>query len=136
MANQKSQSPPDGAASPEANRVKDRLFSSESDTLAHWILIRGDRWVIAAITLFLVVCGFVVFGIVWTDEFVGLFTETEVVQALLITLLSGIILLVSIAVSVNAVVLSQETPHSATRRSKSRRRSTSAIRYARTPTRT
>lgn len=37
-----------------------------------------------------------------------LFTETQVIQTVFISLLSGIILLVSIAVSVNSIVLSQE----------------------------
>ncbi len=47
-------------------------------------------------------------GSVWTFEMQVLLTETEAVQTLLNSLLSGIILLVSIVVSINSIVLSYD----------------------------
>lgn len=84
------------------------LTPAGHDSLTHWVLMSGNRWVVTGFVLLLVALGFVALGTVWTDEITSLFTETGVVETLLLTLLSGVILLVSIAVSVNAVVLSQE----------------------------
>lgn len=44
----------------------------------------------------------------WTFEIQRLLTETQAVQTVLNTLLSGIILLVSIAVPINSIVLSHD----------------------------
>lgn len=82
--------------------------SIEGNPLHRWILIGGNRWVVSGVALALVGLGLVAIGVVWTDEIVALFTEDQVIQTILITLLSGVILLVSIAVSVNSIVLSQE----------------------------
>lgn len=84
------------------------LVSVEENPLQQWILISGNRWVVSGVALSLVGLGLVAITELWTDELVTLFTESQVVQTILITLLSGIILLVSIAVSVNSIVLSQE----------------------------
>ena len=83
-------------------------FSVEGNSLQRWILITGHRWVVSAVALVLVGAGLVAIGVLWTNELETLFTETQVIQTVLITFLSGIILLVSIAVSVNSIVLSQE----------------------------
>ena len=80
----------------------------EVNPLARWILINGNRWVVSAVALILTGLGLVGIGVVWTDELATLFTEEQVIQTLLTALFSGIILLVSIAVSVNSIVLSQE----------------------------
>lgn len=83
-------------------------MSAETNPVQRWILLTGDRWIVSAVALLLVGLGLVGIGGIWTDELVRLFTEAQVVQVILITLLSGSILLVSIAVSVNSIVLSQE----------------------------
>ena len=82
--------------------------SIEANPLSRWILVNGNRWVVSSVALVLVGLGFLGSGIVWPDELVTLFTEEQVVQTIFIALFSGIILLVSIAVSVNSIVLSQE----------------------------
>jgi hypothetical protein len=87
---------------------EDRSAFTEGSALRRWILISGNRFVVSAIVLSLAGVGLVAFGTIWTDELTKLFTETQVIQTLLIALFSGIILLVSIAVSVNSIVLSQE----------------------------
>lgn len=84
------------------------LMAVETNPLLQWILINGNRWVVSAFALVLVGLGFVGSGIIWSDELVVLFTEEQVIQTILIALFSGIILLVSIALSVNSIVLSQE----------------------------
>ena len=84
------------------------LLSVEANPLLQWILVDGNRWVVSAVALVLVGLGFVGSGVLWSDELVTLFTEEQVVQTILIALFSGIILLVSIALSVNSIVLSQE----------------------------
>lgn len=83
-------------------------LSVEANPLARWILINGDRWVVSAVALILTGFGLVGIGVVWTGELATLFTEEQVIQTIIIALFSGIILLVSIAVSVNSIVLSQE----------------------------
>lgn len=84
------------------------IASVEENPLMRWILISGNRWLVSAVALSLVVLGLLVLGVVWTDELRSLFTETQVIQPIFLALLSGVILLVSIAVSVNSIVLSQE----------------------------
>lgn len=83
-------------------------LSVESNPLSRWILINGNRWTVSAVALTLTGFGLVGIGVLWTNELANLFTEEPVVQTIIIALFSGIILLVSIAVSVNSIVLSQE----------------------------
>ena len=85
-----------------------RLLSVETNPLLQWILVNGNRWAVSAVVLILVGLGFVGGGVIWGEEFVTLFTEEQVVQTILLALFSGIILLVSIALSVNSIVLSQD----------------------------
>lgn len=80
----------------------------ETNRPLQWVLIDGNRWVVSTIALLLAGVGFVASGLIWSDELVTLFREEQVVQTILIALFSGIILLVSIALSVNSIVLSQE----------------------------
>ncbi|MCU4743953.1 hypothetical protein [Natronoglomus mannanivorans] len=84
------------------------LMSVETNPLLQWILVNGNRWVVSVAALVLVGLGFVGSGVVWSDELATLFTEGQVIQTILIALFSGIILLVSIALSVNSIVLSQD----------------------------
>jgi hypothetical protein len=73
-----------------------------------WLLLKGNRYgVIVALLLFVFVTNLAV-GTVWTFEMKQLLTETAAVQTLLNTFLSGIILLVSIVVSISAIVLSYD----------------------------
>jgi len=51
---------------------------------------------------------FILLGTVWTFEMQTLLTETSTVQTVLNTFLSGMILLVSIVVSINSIVLSHD----------------------------
>ncbi|NHN47911.1 hypothetical protein G9464_09910 [Halostella sp. JP-L12] len=88
--------------------AKGTLLEPEENSFKRWLLLSGGRGVVTAVAMLVVMTGFVVLGVVWTTEMRDLVTETEIVQTLLFTLLSGTILLVSIAVSINSVVLSQE----------------------------
>lgn len=47
-------------------------------------------------------------GIIWTFEMQRILTETSTVENILVTFVSGIILLVSIVVSINSIALSQD----------------------------
>lgn len=83
-------------------------FRARVDALVHWVLIGADR---NLLTLLLEVAIFVVLvaaGTLRPFEMQTLLTETRGVQTLFNTLLSGIILLVSIVVSINSSVLSQQ----------------------------
>lgn len=91
-----------------AGGLESGLPSLERNPVRRWVLVSGNRWLVSAIVLFVVGFGLVVLGSIWTDELLTMLTETQVVRTVFITLLSGIILLVSIAVSINSIVLSQE----------------------------
>ena len=73
-----------------------------------WLLLEGNRFAVIATLLLLVFTVNLVIGTLWTFEMRQLLTETSAVQTLLNTLLSGIILLVSIVVSISAIVLSYD----------------------------
>lgn len=90
-----------------ARRV--RVAAGEGVTTAgRWVLIDADRlWLTLALDL-VIFASLVGVGTVWPFEMTRLVTETRSVQTLFNTLLSGIILLVSIVVSINSVVLTQE----------------------------
>lgn len=76
--------------------------------LGRWILLDGHRFAVSAALLTLVFVSLVVMGSVWTFELQRILTETQAIQTILNTLLSGIILLVSIVVSINSIVLSHD----------------------------
>lgn len=82
--------------------------SVKKNPLLQWILVDGNRWAVTAGILVVVGLLFVGGGVFWQDDLVTLFREELVIQTTLIALFSGIILLVSIAISVNSIVLSQE----------------------------
>jgi hypothetical protein len=73
-----------------------------------WILLEGNRNAVTAALLSFVFAALIVIGLLWTFEMANLVTETQAVQTILVTLLSGIILLVSIVVSINSIVLSHD----------------------------
>ena len=88
--------------------VESVLSQSGENWLKQWILLKGHRLLV---TLMLLVVVFVLtFGLslLRPSNMRDLLTETNSVRTLFNTLLSGVILLVSIVVSINSVVLSQE----------------------------
>jgi len=76
--------------------------------LSRWVLLEANRLAVTGALLTFVFVSFVLLGIVWTFEMQNLLTETSAVQTILNTLLSGMILLVSIVVSINSIVLSHD----------------------------
>ena len=76
--------------------------------LIRWILLDGNRYAVTAGLLFLTFISFLVVGSIWTFEMHQLLTETAAVQSILAALMSGIILLVSIVVSINSIILSHD----------------------------
>lgn len=73
-----------------------------------WMLIFGNRRMIAVLLLVGVYATFLILHALWPIRIQTLLTEEETIQGLLQTLLSGDVLLVSIVVSVNSLVVSQE----------------------------
>lgn len=73
-----------------------------------WLLLEGDRYAVAAALLSITFAAILVIGTIWTFEIQRLLTETAAVQTILNTFLSGIILLVSIVVSINSIFLSYD----------------------------
>ena len=78
---------------------------------ARWFLLEGNRYAVTGALLTVTFASILLIGSVWTFEMRLLLTETQAVQTLLNTILSGIILLVSIVVSINAIVLSYDITH-------------------------
>jgi hypothetical protein len=76
--------------------------------LHRWILLEGNRYAVTGALLSVTFASIVTVGSIWTFEMRMLLTETGVVQQILSTFLSGIILLVSIVVSINSIVLSHD----------------------------
>jgi len=76
--------------------------------VVRWVLLEGSRYAVTVVMLALVFSTIVTTGIVWTFEMQRLLTETSTVQTVLNTFMSGIILLVSIVVSINAIALSHD----------------------------
>jgi hypothetical protein len=76
--------------------------------LIRWTLLEGNRLAIVGALLTFVYATIMISGIVWTFQIQVILTETTTVENLLDTFLSGIILLVSIVVSINSIVLSQD----------------------------
>ncbi|EMA70747.1 hypothetical protein C461_00622 [Halorubrum aidingense JCM 13560] len=72
------------------------------------MLLEANRLAVTGALLTFVFVSFVLLGTVWTFEMQNLLTETSAVQTILNTLLSGMILLVSIVVSINSIVLSHD----------------------------
>ncbi|WP_254864475.1 hypothetical protein [Halovivax gelatinilyticus] len=84
------------------------LDRSRENRLVRWILFDGDRERVAGALLGFVFGLLLVMGGLWPIEYQELLTETDTVQMVFNTFLSGTILLVSIVVSIAAVGISQE----------------------------
>jgi len=76
--------------------------------LVRWILLEGNRIAVTSALLSFVFASLMFVGEFWTFEMQRLLIETPAVQTILNSLLSGIILLVSIVVSINSIVLSHD----------------------------
>ncbi|MDZ5809929.1 hypothetical protein U4E84_00990 [Halorubrum sp. AD140] len=76
--------------------------------LKRWILLDAHRLAVTGALLTVVFAMFMALATVWTFEMQALLTDTSTVQTILNTLLSGMILLVSIVVSINSIVLSHD----------------------------
>lgn len=73
-----------------------------------WILLEGNRLVVTGVILVFVYSMLLTIGAAWTDEIRVILTETSTIENILDSFMSGIILLVSIVVSINSIVLSQD----------------------------
>ncbi|PSQ37659.1 hypothetical protein BRD08_02075 [Halobacteriales archaeon SW_10_66_29] len=73
-----------------------------------WILLEGNRMAVTGALISGVFVSLVALGMVWTLQMQRILTETPAIQTILNTLLSGIILLVSVVVSINSIVLSHD----------------------------
>lgn len=76
--------------------------------LVRWVLLEGNRNAVTGALLTMTFVALLVVGTVWPFEMQSLLTETAAVQLVLSTFLGGIILLVSIVVSINSIVLSYD----------------------------
>ena len=76
--------------------------------LKQWMLLTGNRLAVALVLLLSVFLLLFGLGVIKPVDMRRLLTETNAVNTLFSALLSGAILLVSIVVSINSVVLSQE----------------------------
>ncbi len=79
--------------------------------LRRWLLLEGNRYAVTGALLTMTFATILLLGSLWTFQMQRLLTETEAVQTILNTFLSGIILLVSIVVSINSTVLSYDITH-------------------------
>lgn len=76
--------------------------------IRRWVLLEADRLAVTGALLTLVFVAFMSIASVWTFQMQALLNDTSTVQTILNTLLSGMILLVSIVVSINSIVLSHD----------------------------
>ncbi|MGQ4557188.1 hypothetical protein [Halobellus sp. GM3] len=72
------------------------------------MLLDAHRYAVAGALLTVVFLSLMVIGTVWTFEMQQLLTETRAVETILTAFLRGIILLVSIVVSINSIILSHD----------------------------
>jgi len=76
--------------------------------LKRWVVLDADRLAVTGALLTVVFTTFMGIATFWTFQMQTLLTDTSTVQTILNTLLSGMILLVSIVVSINSIVLSHD----------------------------
>lgn len=73
-----------------------------------WVLLTAPRWHVLLAIMLVVYAGLIALGFVNPFDMRDLLNETNAAKTLFSSLLSGAILLVSVVVSINSVVLSQE----------------------------
>ncbi|WP_372480909.1 hypothetical protein ACAH01_16070 (plasmid) [Halomicrobium sp. HM KBTZ05] len=76
--------------------------------IVRWVLLEAERLAVTGALLTVVFATFMGIATFWTIEMQTLLTDTSTVQTILNTFLSGMILLVSIVVSINSIVLSHD----------------------------
>lgn len=76
--------------------------------LLRWLLLEGNRYAVTGALLTVTFGSILAIGTAWTFEMNQLLTETQAVQMVLRGFLNGIILLVSVVVSINSIVLSYD----------------------------
>jgi hypothetical protein len=77
-------------------------------SIKRWVLLEANRLAVTGALLTFVFVSFIMLGRIWTFEMQSLLNDTSAVQTILNSLLSGMILLVSIVVSINSIVLSHD----------------------------
>ncbi|WP_137284783.1 hypothetical protein [Halorussus salinisoli] len=82
--------------------------SSLPERVNHWFLLRGKRAHVTAVLLLGVLVVLLTLSFVRPVDVYALLKDTNTIQTLFNTLLSGMILLVSVVVSINSIVLSEE----------------------------
>ena len=92
----------------EAETLSAALSDREENRAKRWMLLTGDRLNVVAVLLLVIAAVLVGVSFVRPLDVRGLLSETNTVKTLFSALLSGAILLVSIVVSINSTVLSQE----------------------------
>lgn len=91
-----------------ADDLRSTLRRPEENAVIRWVLLTGVRWRILVVTMFGIYALLVGLAFVNPLEMRDLLNETNAAKTLFSSLLSGAILLVSVVVSINSVVLSQE----------------------------
>lgn len=97
----------DSRESPFEKDVED-LTRPSGNRWRSWLILEGDRLHVTVLVQVVVFLSLLAVGSTWRFELLDLVTEQRAIQALFNTLLGGVILLVSVVVSINSVVLSQE----------------------------
>lgn len=93
----------------EHGTLASRAFLQPGESrITRWFRYDGDRERVAGALLLGVLLILLFLGVVWPVQYQDLLTETTMVQNVFTTLLSGVILLVSIVVSVAGVGITQE----------------------------
>lgn len=81
---------------------------SEGFKLTNWLLLEGSRNAVSVLLILLVFVTIMAAGMIWPFELQRLLNDTQAVQTILNTLLAGMILLVSVVVSINSIILSHD----------------------------
>lgn len=93
---------------PPFEKDVDDLTRPSDNPVLRWLILEGDRLYVTALIQGIILVSLLVLGTVWQFELLDLVTEQRAVQTLFNTLLGGVILLVSVVVSINSIVLTQE----------------------------
>lgn len=86
----------------------EELTRPSDNLLLRWLILEGDRLHVTAVIQIVILLSLLVVGSIWEFELLDLATEQQAIQDLFNTLLGGVILLVSVVVSINSIVLTQE----------------------------